>query len=457
MKRLKQQLKRWGPVFRLAWPLIVANSFWNLQMTIDRMFLGQHSTAALGASVAVMTLFWTPMALLQQTSAYVTTFVAQYKGSGRPEQIGPSFWMALYVGLLGGLLFLLMIPASGWLFSFFGHSESMQTLESQYFSAICFSALPTAVVAAVSGLFTGLGRTRIIMVINGVGMVANVLFDYLMIFGNWGFPALGVEGAGYATALANFSAAIFGLIYLFTRPRGEMWNLFEGWAWNSEFFVRYLKYGVPSGMQWALEGLSFAVFLILIGQLPNGDAALTASSIASTIFLLAALPPIGIGQAVSALVGDHLGHNKPRRAVRDTWAGFQMAFLYILIMCSTFVLVPDFYLGWFENTEDPKAWAAVAALVPTLLIFVAVFCLFDNLNYVVGFALKGAGDTRYVFLVALIVPWPLMVLPTWLVRDMPQGLFWAWFAATIYVIVQDSLYLIRFLGGKWQSMRVTQG
>ena len=439
----------------MAWPLIVANSFWNLQMTIDRIFLGQYSTAALGASVAVMSLFWTPMALLQQMAAYVTTFVAQYKGSGHPEQIGPSFWKSLYVSVIGGLLFLFMIPMSDWLFSFLGHSENMRALEVEYFSGVCFSALPTAVVAAVSGLFTGLGRTRIIMAINGVGLVFNVLFDYLLIFGNWGFPALGVEGAGYATALATTCGAVFGLVYLFMRPRSDMWNLSDGWGWNTEFFLRYLKHGVPSGLQWALEGLSFAVFLVFVGQLPNGDAALSASSIAVTIFLLAALPSIGIGQAVSALVGDHLGHTNPQRAERDTWAGVQMAMIYILVMSTSFVLVPEFYLSWFENTDNPQAWAETAALVPMILVFVAVFCLFDTLNYVIGFALKGAGDTRFVFLVALIVPWPLMVFPAWWVRDMPDGLFWGWMGTTAFVIVQDTIYLLRFLGGKWKAMRVT--
>ncbi|MEO0334846.1 MAG: MATE family efflux transporter [Pseudomonadota bacterium] len=385
----------------------------------------------------------------------MTTFVAQYKGAGKPEQIGPSFWTSLYVSVIGGLLFLFFIPASETLFSWLGHSEVMLGLEVEYFDAVCYSALPTAIVAAVSGLFTGLGRTRIIMVINGVGLIFNVAFDYLLIFGNLGFPALGVEGAGYATALANTCGAVFGLLYLFTRPKSDMWNLFEGWSWNTELFFRYLKYGVPSGMQWALEGLSFAVFLVFVGQLPNGDAALSASSIAVTIFLLAALPSIGIGQAVSALVGDHLGHNKPQRAVRDTWAGFQMALIYIVIMCTSFVLIPEFYASWFASSEDPEAWAETAALVPMLLRFVAVFCLFDTFNYVIGFALKGAGDTRYVFLVALILPWPLMVLPAWLVRDMPDGLFWGWLGTTAFVIAQDSLYLLRFLGGKWKSMRVT--
>ena len=75
-------------ILRMAWPLIVANSFWNLQMTIDRIFLGMLSTEALGAAVTVMGVFWVPMALLQQTASYITTFVAQYYGAGEHSKIG---------------------------------------------------------------------------------------------------------------------------------------------------------------------------------------------------------------------------------------------------------------------------------------------------------------------------------------------------------------------------------
>jgi MATE family multidrug resistance protein len=180
------RIGRWKTILNIAWPLIVANSFWNLQMTIDRLFLADYSTEAMGAAIAVMGIFWTPMALLQQTASYVTTFVAQYFGAKRNNMIGPAVWQSIYLSLIGGVLFMGFIPLAKPLFGFIGHPISTQILESDYFIAMCWSALPTAVVAAASGYFTGLGRTQVIMQINGVGLVANAVLYYFMILGKFG-------------------------------------------------------------------------------------------------------------------------------------------------------------------------------------------------------------------------------------------------------------------------------
>ena len=180
---MNRTLANWKRLFAIAWPLIIANSFWNLQLTIDRIFLGQYSTEALGAAMAVMAVFWTPMALLQQTAAYVTTFVAQFLGAEKPEKIGPAVWQSLYVSVVGGLLFLFLILGSPWFFELVGHEPIIQKLEVDYFNAISLSALPMALVAAFSGFYTGLGRTRMVMAINAVGLVVNVIFDYILIFG----------------------------------------------------------------------------------------------------------------------------------------------------------------------------------------------------------------------------------------------------------------------------------
>src|SRR5687767_1895332 len=126
----------WVKILGIAWPLIIANSFWNLQLTIDRVFLGHHSTEALGASMAVMGVFWTPMALLQQTASYVTTFVAQYFGARQLKMVGHSFWQSIYLSVIGGLLVLLIIPGSGWLFDLIGHSQAMRGLEVEYFNSL---------------------------------------------------------------------------------------------------------------------------------------------------------------------------------------------------------------------------------------------------------------------------------------------------------------------------------
>ena len=450
-----EKLKKiFSEVWRISWPLIIANSFWNFQVTIDRIFLGQFSTETLGASVAAVGVFWAPMALVQQTAAYVTTFVAQYFGAKKEEWIGPSVWQSIYVSVIGGFLFLLLIPLAPMIFSLMGHSPGMQALEIQYFQAIAWSALPTALIAACSGFFTGIGKSKTIMLINGVGLILNVFLDYLLIFGNFGFPSMGIVGAGYATAIANFGAALLGFYLVFTGPNARRFKMREGWRFQSDLMKRFIKFGVPSGLQWALEGLAFTGFLIFIGRLPNGDAALAASSITVSVLMLAILPVLGIAQGVSALVGQHLGEDAPSKAVQVSWAGVSMALVYICTMSVTFVLFPKFYMNWFGSPNSMELWASVQELVPNLLIFVAIFVLFDSLNLIFSFTLKGAGDTRFVSLVALVLPWPIMVFPTWYVSEWDNGVYWAWAAASVFICLQGLVFLARFLQGRWKSMRV---
>lgn len=447
---------RWKSVLQLAWPLIIANSFWNLQLTIDRIFLGQYSTLALGAAMAVMGFYWVPMALLQQTAAYSITFTAQYNGSGQQQKIGPGVWQSLYLSIIGGLLFLVFIPLSDHIFALMDHSESMQKLESTYFISLCYSALPTALVAGLSGFFTGMGRSQMVIWINGAGLIANVILDYLFIFGNWGFPEMGIAGAGYATSGANFVAALVGAALFFTSKNETLYKARSGWKWSSSLMLRFCRFGIPAGAHWALEGMAFTIFLIFIGQLPNGEVALVASSIAVTVMMLAILPPIGIGQAVSSLLGNHLGENRPDEAERDAWTGVQIAASYIFCVACTFVFFPHVYLSLFENLENPSKWAEVAVIVPSLLLFVSCFVMFDSLNMVLSFALKGAGDVQFTTLVALCIPWPLMVIPTYFVRGWENGVYWAWGFASVFIITQAIIFLMRFRGGKWKKMRVIE-
>lgn len=445
---------RWLEVIRISWPLIIANGFWNLQLTIDRIFLGNFSTDALGAAVAVMGVFWTPMALLQQTAAYSMTFVAQYLGAKQEEKVGPVLWQAILLALLGGMLFLGFIPLAPTIFAVMGHSPQMQALEVEYFQALTYSALPTAIVAAISGFFTGLGRSQMIMWINAVGLIANIIGDYLIIFGNLGFPALGLAGAGYATAIANVAAAIFAFLVLLSRDNERLYKIRSGWRPQWALLLRFLRFGIPSGLQWALEGLAFTAFLIIVGQMPQGDAALSASGIGVTIMMLAVLPALGVGQGVSVLVGQYLGSDQPDRAEKITWAGVQIAAAYIMTIGITFVSFPSFYLSWFHNAENKDLWAAVSVMVPYILMFVACFTIFDSMNIVFSLALKGAGDTRFVTMVALTMPWPLMVIPTWLMRHETHAIYWAWGACSVFVCTQASIFWRRFVAGKWKQMRV---
>ncbi len=447
-------LQRWKHILAIAWPLIISNSFWNLQLTIDRIYLGMLSTESLGAAMAVMGVFWVPMALLQQTAGYVTAFTAQYFGAKEFDKIGVSIWQAIYVSVIGGVLFLFLNFFSAKFFALVGHSPNIQALEAEYFNSLGYSALPTAIVAAVSGFFTGLGNTRTVMGINFVGLILNAILDYALIFGNWGFPKMGIAGAGYATAIATFGAAIFGLYLLFNKKYEAQYRTLSAWRLDLTVIKQFLKYGVPSGLQWALEGLAFTVFLIIMGRLQNGESALASSSIAVTVMMVSVLPSMGVAQAIMTLVGQYLGEGKPDEAQAVTWDGVKIAFCYMMVVALSFALIPEFYLSWFQNKENPSLWSEVSQLVPILLKIVAIFTVFDSMYLNISFALKGAGDTRYVSLVALTIPWPLMVLPAFLVRNHPNAVILAWCFAAVYAVITTSVFVRRFNGGKWKSMSI---
>lgn len=446
--------KQWIEILKIAWPLIIANSFWNLQLTIDRVFLGQYSTESLAAAIAVSGIFWTPLALIQQTAAYVMTFVAQYSGAKEHQMIGSSVWHAIYISLIGGTVMILSIPFASSLFELIGHAPGVQKLETEYYISLCYSAMPTALVAVASSFYSGLGQTKIIIAFNAIGLVVNAILDYLLIFGNLGFPELGIAGAGYATTIATWASAIFGLFLVFQKNHEPIYSIRSGWRLKRDLMFRYFKYGLPSGMQWALEGLAFTVFLIILGRVVDGEAALASSGIVVTVMMIAVLPALGIAQAVSIEVGRFLGERRPELAEASTWAGLQVAFIYIAVIGFTFVVFPQFYLAWFENSKDTQLWVSVSQIVPYLLMFMGVFVCFDSVNFVFSFALKGAGDTRFVTLLALTLPWPLMVLPAWLVRDLKGAVYWSWGMASIYSVTLALVFWRRFVGGKWKSMSV---
>lgn len=382
------------------------------------------------------------------------TFVAQYLGAHEEDKIGSAVWQAIYVAVIGGLAFLSLNLISPWLFSLIGHSPNIQALEVAYYNSVAYSALPTALVAISSGFFTGLSQTRTVIGINLVGLVLNAILDYVMIFGKFGFPAMGIEGAGYATAIATYGAAAYGFFLLFTREHEFKYKIYSSIRIQWQLMKQFLKFGLPSGMQWALEGLAFTVFLMIMGRLNNGEAALASSSIAVTLMMISVLPSMGIAQAVMTLVGQNLGDKNPEKAESVTWAGMQVSLMYMTFIAFTFIAIPEFYLSWFANDQNPSLWSDVQSLSIQLLKVVAIFTLFDSAYLNISFALKGAGDTRFVSMIALIVPWPIMVLPAYLVKDWNHAVIWAWGFVAVYSLIITTILLLRFRQGRWKSMSV---
>jgi MATE family multidrug resistance protein len=450
---------RWtGPgggqeLLALAWPLVLSNGIWTLQITLDRIFLGQHASADLAASLPAVMLFWATISLFQHTANYATTFVAQYIGAGRPHRVGPAIGQSLYFSALGGLAFLVLAPFAESIMALARHSAELQVREAAFLRCLCFAALPTLVTASANSFFAGRGDSRTVLLVSATGLVVNALLDYAWIFGRWGFPAWGIAGAGWATVCGGWASAVVSLALLLRPEYRKVFATGEVWRFEPALFRRLMYYGLPNGLMVALDACAFTGFTFVVGKF--GAAELAASNITITLNIVVILPVLGIGQAVEVLVGRRLGEDRPTIAERTTWTGFLLAWLMMAAVAVTYVTIPDLLVEPFRTPGDAAA-AAAADTARVLLRFVAAYCLFDAANLIFSFALRGAGDTRFVTLAAIGPAWLVMVGPTWLAYTRHWGLYWAWAFASAYIALLALIFLLRFRSGKWKSMRVIE-
>ena len=443
----------------LAVPLVLSNGFLTAQITLDRLMLSWYGPSEVAASLPAAMLFWLPFALVQGTAVYVTTFVAQYTGAGRPHRVGPAVWQGLHFSLVTGLLFLAIYPFAPAYVAAGGHEASLQALESAYLRPLCFAALPMLITATVGSFFAGRGSPWAVLVINGVGTAVNAALAYLLIFGEFGFPRLGIVGAGWATVAGSWAAALTALA-MFWRPKfRRAFNTLAGWHPERELFARLMKYGGPAGLQMALDVFTFTIFIMLVGRI--GPATTAAVSIAITFNLLTFLPMYGMGQAVAILVGQRLGEGRAELAERSTNLGMRWALGYMAVVAVILVTYPGPLIELFRthaDLADPAAvpWDEVAVLIPPLLALIAVYSLADAANLVYACALRGAGDTRFVTWLTFALAWPLMVLPTYVVVQRGGSVLLAWCFISFYVFVIAVCFWLRFRTGRWKAMRVIE-
>jgi len=453
--------KRWRAeggyrqVLVIATPLILSTGAWSVQHFVDRMFLAWYSPEALAAAMPAGMMSFAVMSFFLGTTTYVSTFVAQYYGAKRFDRIGPALWQGVYVSLLGGLVLLCLIPFAETIFRFVGHDPIVQRFEVQYFQILCLGGAPFVGSAAFAGFFSGRGKPWPAMWVNTCATIVNLVLDYALIFGAWGFPELGIQGAAIATVFSGTFSFFVYLALIARKAHNEKYHTLKGWQPERELFMRLLRFGFPSGMQFFLEMVGFTIFILLVGRL--GTNALAATNIAFNINTLAFMPMIGCGIAVSVLVGQYLGGNKPDLAEKCVYSGFHMTILYMVSIAAAYVLVPSIFVAPFTAQADSTRMAEIYGLAVILLRFVAIYSIFDTMNIIFASAIKGAGDTRFVMFMILILSALVLVLPTYVaIVILGYALTTAWFIGAIYVIVLGFVFYVRFRGGKWKTMRVIE-
>ena len=231
-------------------------------------------------------------------------------------------------------------------------------------------------------------------------------------------------------------------------------GLDTGRRFDPELMRRLWRYGVPNGLQLFVEIAAVSVFILLMGSL--GTEAMAATTLAFNVNSMAFVPVIGLGIAVSTIVGQQLGQNRADLAARATWTTFVIAMGYTGVMALLYVSIPDVFLMGHASGAAAGEFDRLRDMVVVFLRFVAAYCLFDAAAIVFVSAIKGAGDTRFILFTTICTA-PLPVLVGWLgIVTFGWGIVWCWIVITAWICLMGVIYLVRFLGGRWRSMRVIE-
>jgi multidrug resistance protein, MATE family len=444
-------------VLRVCLPLVISLSATTVMEFTDRVFLANYSIEAISAALPAGITSYLFIAFFGGVGGYAGVFIAQYTGRGNPQKIGVVLWQGIYFTLASGvILWLLAIFATRPIFTLAGHSEGIRQLEEIYFSILCKGSILHVAMATLSTFFTGRGLTRPVMLITFLGVFINIPLDYALIFGRWGMPQLGIEGAAIATVVAWGINVLFLAGLIFTKKNDGRFNVFSSWRFDREIFVRLMRFGIPGSLQFTMDILAFTLFILLVGRI--GTAELAATNIVLSINALAFMPSMGASQGMSVLVGQALGKKNPALAASYVVSGCQLLIAYILVIDLIFIFAPDFVLAPFMASGQGTApQQLVFGYGKTLLKIVAAYLFFDALYMVFSGALRGAGDTRFMMLaIGLVSPFCL-VLPVYIgIEFFRISITTAWLWVLLFITVLFLLSALRYRHGIWKKMLVIE-
>ena len=439
-----------GEIFRVTLPLVASTASHTILTFTDRIFLSWYSPTAIAASVPASILSFTFICFFLGTGQYVNILIAQFFGAKQDEDLARALWQGVYFALVSSFVIVLFTPLGYLIIDNSGHSAAVIAEEKAYFQILMLGGGLIVMSAVLGSFFSGRSRTKVVMYLAFIGASLNILFNYILIFGKYGFPEMGIRGAGVATVTASGIVILLYIILILFGKDRHRFPVTRLIGFDKRIFIKLLRFGVPNGFQFFVDLATFSVFIFLIGL--QGDTVLAASNIVLSVNMLAFMPMLGVGQATSILVGQYMGRKKPDIGIRVTYRALRMAVIYGVMIGFIFITFPEFFLSLFAG-EDAEAHASITAAAIPIFRVLPAFLLCDCGAIIFGSALGGVGDTRFKmwFVVSLsalfFAPGEFLILGYW---RMPA--IYGWIFCAFYIFLFGLVLFLRFRQGKWREI-----
>ncbi len=422
----------------LAAPLVVGQLSNYGMNFVDTVMAGRLGMVDLGA-IAVGSAIWSAGLLFTLGILLaVAATVSQLDGAGRRTQAGEFTRQALWLSLaLGGGIIVLCLGA-GPLMRILDVEAEVARLSMGYLKAIAWGAPALALMLTLRFFSEGTGHTRPTMYVGVLGIALNIPLNWLLMFGNLGFPRLGAVGAGYATAIVLWLQLLLMIAWVAKRPQYRHFEVFSRFSMpNWREISALLAVGLPIGFMVLMEGGLFVASALLIGTL--GALPVAAHQVAMNYAGLMFMVPLGLAGAITVRVGNAIGRGDRAGARRAGMVGVCMAVAFALVSAAIIVSFPEQIVRLY--TRDPE----VIALGASLLMFAAIFQLSDGIQVAAAGALRGMKDTRVPMVYSVLAYWLIgMSVGWWLTFRLDWGPAGMWIGILAGLSVAAMLLSARF-------------
>ncbi len=390
------------------------------QMSIgitDTLMLGWYDVEVLAAQVLAGSFFFVIFILGSGFGIAVTPMVANAAGAGDTTQARRVTRMGMWLSLAFALLVLPLFWHSGAILMRMGQTPEVSALGQTYLMIAGFSMFPGLQVMVLKGYLSALERTSFVFWATVGSAVANAFANWLLIFGNWGFPEMGIAGAAIASVLTNCLGCIALLIYA---HRAEPENALMQRIWRPDWsaFRQVFQLGVPIGLTLVAEVGLFATSAVMVGWV--GTRELAAHGIALQLASITFMIHLGLGGVATIRAGRAQGAGDVDSLRDGSIIVMAMSIAFSIFTICLFLLFPEPLIGLFLDPDDPERGAIVAIGV-TLLALAALFQLADGAQAIAISLLRGLQDARVPLLLAAVSYW-LVGVPVCYILSQPLGL-----------------------------------
>jgi multidrug resistance protein, MATE family len=426
------------PTLRLALPLVLAELGWMSMAIVDTMMVGRlpNSAVAMGAVSLGSAIFMVLALFGEGLLLGLDTLVAQAFGAGKREDCHRSLINGVYLSI--ALTPLLAAPV--WLMPRFLRAIHVDAgVLSQtvpYTKALAVGLFPLLLYFAVRRCLQAMNMVRPVAFALVTANIVNAVFNWILIYGKWGAPAMGTVGSGWSTAIARVYMAAVVIAYLFWYDHKHRTELLKTPVDIDLGRIKELvALGIPAAMQFTLESGVFAVVTALIARL--GAVPLATHQIALNTVAFTYMVPLGIASAAAVRVGQALGRRDPRGAGAAGGTAIFVGAAFMSLASIVLLVVPRWIARIYTIDE------VVIRNTTTLLAAGAAFQLFDGIQSVATGALRGAGDTRTPMLCHFTAYWIIgLPLGAWLCFRRGWGALGLWVGLSLALILIGLVLLL---------------